>query len=245
MSSVTALFTMDELMVTFGSVWTYVFIVFILLLVTGLAIQLRRYIKRTESLEAELETWYNDELTSLLSRRMWFFLATRLFNQVKGALSSPTDEDRRHSGSNAYSGPLTFLFIDIDHFKRVNDTHGHAIGDKVLAALGRIICKHVRGDDLAGRFGGEEIVVALCSDIFGAQAFIRRIREELTRTKFENERGETFDITISTGMVQLTNPNETMQGMITAADALLYKAKGNGRNRYIMQEASGTTEHTD
>jgi diguanylate cyclase (GGDEF)-like protein len=124
--------------------------------------------------------------------------------------------------------PLTLILADVDHFKAINDTYGHAVGDHLLSALGRIFGSQVRPYDVAARFGGEEFVLLFpgteCHD--GA-AIAERLRRQVATIQIPNgpER-----ITISCGVATLME-NDSAEAVLARADAALYRAKDGGRNR--------------
>lgn len=242
---------------SFGSVTIWAFLVFTLLLLLSLAFYIRSLLKAKESLQdkcatlgeqvgnlqRELESWHRDLLTNLLSRRMWQEEFRRMYNVAYKKLflrdgesrSSDSDESAKSDSSRE----LTLVYLDIDHFKKVNDTYGHPVGDLVLKRIGELINMIIRPGDLAGRIGGEEFVVALNTDVFGAQAFLRRFRKLLAMQSFTTEHGTTFEVTVSAGAVQLVLEETSIEKLIARADELLYLAKKDGRNRYAMQEGSG------
>ncbi|ACZ12633.1 GGDEF domain-containing protein [Sulfurospirillum deleyianum] len=131
-----------------------------------------------------------------------------------------------------YKIDYTLCFIDIDYFKRVNDTFGHEAGDVILSTVGKILRKYVRQVDFAGRYGGEEFLVVLPStDLVHAIHFADKIRSIVEQFKFlyKNER---ISVTVSCGVAQrsqYTSKEETL----SAADAFLYKAKEAGRNQVM------------
>lgn len=132
-----------------------------------------------------------------------------------------------------YRGPLSLLFIDIDHFKQVNDQYGHAFGDAVLAMLASIIDRCLRGSDLSCRYGGEEFVVLLSgSDFAAAQAVAGRIMDQVRQAGFEEH--PDFQFTISVGVASgVPAQHHQLEDIITAADKAMYKAKHQGRNRVV------------
>ncbi len=132
------------------------------------------------------------------------------------------------------------LVIDIDHFKKLNDTHGHLIGDKVLVGLGNIIKASVRSGDLAFRYGGEEFVVVLPGTT--AQVGLKiaeRLRAKVAEWTFEGEKGR-IPVTVSIG-VSVKKPGMNSQVIFEQADRALYRAKQLGRNNvqsYLKPEAA-------
>lgn len=254
MASLFAMYDLAELQEAFGSAWTWTFLLFILFLVVALALYVRKHRKRIEDLEGQLRSWHRDELTGLLSRRMFMEQAKHMFGVVFRHLYEKDGERRRTDKAVQAEGnmsplalvgrQMSLIFFDIDHFKKVNDTYGHLIGDVVLAKLGEIINSHIRHGDHAGRYGGEEFVIALSADVFGAQAFLRRVRKDLAQTTFTTDDGKEFQITLSGGIIQLASPEQTFKSLLDEADQLNYKAKEAGRDRYFMRECEGDVEYT-
>ena len=121
------------------------------------------------------------------------------------------------------------LIIDIDHFKRLNDTYGHLAGDRVLVTLANIIKQSVRAGDLAFRYGGEEFLVVLpgtTSQI--GHKIAERLRQKMADWPFEHE-AEQIRVTVSIGM-SLKKPGMNSQTVFEQADAAMYRAKQSGRN---------------
>jgi len=132
-----------------------------------------------------------------------------------------------------YSGQsLSVLMIDVDHFKRFNDTYGHLAGDIVLSALGQALLEHLRPTDLSVRYGGEEFVVILPSaDLAGARIAAERLRRAVKTTPIVTHQGATLpSVTISIGIAQLSG-DEDAASVLGRADVALYRAKNLGRNR--------------
>jgi diguanylate cyclase (GGDEF)-like protein len=122
--------------------------------------------------------------------------------------------------------------IDIDHFKRVNDNHGHQCGDMVIREIGAKLTKSLRKYDYAGRYGGEEFYVVFSNttaDI--AQSIAERFRIEMGETQFECGE-ETFNVTVSIGVAQF-NSGESPDRWISRADGAMYQAKQRGRNQVV------------
>jgi two-component system cell cycle response regulator len=129
---------------------------------------------------------------------------------------------------------LSLLLIDADHFKRVNDTWGHAAGDAALRALAGHLQRSVRGEDMIARFGGEEFaVLARETTAIGAMAVAERIRKSVERTPVVLEGGQTVSLTVSIGVVHLggSRAYPAAHALLEAADEALYRAKEAGRNR--------------
>jgi len=158
---------------------------------------------------------YFDELTSLLNRRGFYNAALPLLNLAK----------RKQSHVAA-------IMIDIDHFKRVNDSLGHQAGDAALKEVGRLLKSVIRDSDLSARYGGEEFLV-FCPEIKPGGA---RIVGEKIRSAVEAASGLGAAVTISLGAAEAVPPKdsnceEDLAALIKAADSFLYAAKRNGRNR--------------
>jgi diguanylate cyclase (GGDEF)-like protein len=130
-----------------------------------------------------------------------------------------------------FGSPVAVLMLDIDWFKRVNDTHGHAMGDAVLRHLAELTKGRLRGIDLFGRLGGEEFGILLPgTDGPGAWQFADRFRRDVAETPIKSCAG-TIPITISIGVAELAQGDATADGVLARADAALYRAKEGGRNR--------------
>jgi diguanylate cyclase (GGDEF)-like protein len=126
--------------------------------------------------------------------------------------------------------------IDIDHFKHVNDAHGHPVGDLVLAKTGEVLRMLSRGGDHAVRYGGEELAVLLPNTrVEHALVFAQRVREHIESSRVEYEPGKSLGITVSIGVATLTR-DETSADLIRLADAALYQAKAGGRNQVRLSE---------
>jgi diguanylate cyclase (GGDEF)-like protein len=128
------------------------------------------------------------------------------------------------------------VITDIDHFKLVNDTYGHATGDVVIKELGEILNRLKRETDVVARFGGEEFCV-LCeeTDTAGAVQLAERVRQEVERTTFETEVGK-LQVTCSLGVATFPEHARTRERLFETADRALYKAKHAGRNRVEAAE---------
>ncbi len=151
------------------------------------------------------------------------------------------DETLAHAvaQSRERKAPIALLMLDIDHFKRINDTHGHLVGDDCLRAVADVLRRHVReGDDFVARYGGEEFVVLLpgaTRDDAARRAEI--LRSEVAALRIADH-GETISLTISLGLSAMDG-NDLHSGpdkLIRAADAALYRAKREGRNRLVVAD---------
>ncbi|MBK8973156.1 MAG: diguanylate cyclase [Hahellaceae bacterium] len=146
------------------------------------------------------------------------------------------------SFANRYQHPLTFLLIDIDHFKLINDTHGHAAGDAVLKAVVERINRCCRDSDTVFRLGGEEFGVILANaSLTDAWVIAERMRQAVSDKPFAFGK-VSIPVTISLGCANY-HPNESGNELIARADAALYQAKRNGRNQTRI--AQGDQPHAD
>ncbi len=134
--------------------------------------------------------------------------------------------------------PFSIIMVDIDHFKKVNDTFGHLVGDSLLKSIANMLKSHLRKNDIASRYGGEEFLILLPeTGIEGAKAAAQKIRDTLATKEWKlKETGEPMGrITISMG-IALYKLNEPEEALIKRADDALYLAKNRGRDRIITQE---------
>jgi len=132
-----------------------------------------------------------------------------------------------------YQTEFSVLMIDLDRFKKVNDSRGHLVGDSVLRQIGDLLRSEVRSVDLAARYGGEEFVIVLPeTDAEGALVFAERLRERVEQTNFA-ETGDPLSVTVSIGVGCATPDDDvpTSDSLIARADEALYRAKNAGRNR--------------
>jgi two-component system cell cycle response regulator len=136
--------------------------------------------------------------------------------------------------STRFKKPLSVLICDIDHFKKVNDTYGHDIGDIVIKGFGDVLKRTKRDTDVVGRFGGEEFVV-VCeeTDSEGAALLAERIRSELESTRFHSEQGS-LSVTCSVGVATFPQAGRDWDALFKSTDEALYASKRNGRNRVTI-----------
>jgi len=136
---------------------------------------------------------------------------------------------------------LTAFVVDVDYFKKINDTLGHPAGDEVLRAMAATLQKMVRTEDLVARFGGEEFVVLARSiDERGTVVFAERLRATVENLRVPWE-GDSIRLTISVGVAHYDTqrPYVSAESMLAAADGALYRAKNSGRNRVVLAEFQG------
>ncbi len=163
---------------------------------------------------------------------------TRLANRRR----LESDLDAECERSLRYARPLSFIMLDLDHFKTVNDTYGHARGDDVLQSVAALITDLLRSTDTAYRYGGEEIAVIVReSDTHSAQVLAERLRSRI-ESAFAGP-GET-GVTASLGIASMPTDAATPQGLVEAADVAMYTAKQQGRNRIVVAGAPATATAT-
>src|SRR5262249_35368210 len=132
---------------------------------------------------------------------------------------------------------LTLGLIDVDFFKLVNDRHGHAAGDRVLATLGRLLGARFRAHDLKGRWGGEEFALAFPGEeIEVAGALVQRVLDEFASVPFRILGAPPFRVTFSAGLARHPGDGGTVQTLLERADRRLYAAKQAGRARVVGTE---------
>jgi diguanylate cyclase (GGDEF)-like protein len=161
-----------------------------------------------------------DPLTQLYNRRHFVSEGEYLVEQAKAA-----------------GEPLSVIALDIDHFKTVNDTHGHHVGDLVLMDMAGIFKQYSRDRDLVARFGGEEFVILLPgADHAEAQNCAERIRRGVERHAVDAGDGLEVRITVSMGVSEVNTAVESVESAVNRADKALYQAKALGRNRVCCSE---------
>lgn len=157
-----------------------------------------------------------DPLTGVNNRR---FFDQRIEEEVSRAKRQQT--------------PLSCLFVDLDHFKRVNDQHGHQAGDQILKQVAGLLNDSLRSTDVLARYGGEEFVILLTdTDADAAAEIARRMREHIAALVFTVSHGRKVQITLSIGLATLTQNSalQTSKQLIQTADQAVYAAKVSGRN---------------
>lgn len=182
----------------------------------------KRYAERLRLMvSSAVELAITDPLTSLYNRR---YLDTHLKSVV--------------ARSAATAKPACVLLFDIDHFKGVNDNHGHDAGDDVLRDFSERLRRGVRGIDLVARYGGEEFVVVMPeTDVSFAGTVAERLRRDVEKVPFAIRAGGTLPVTVSIGLAEWVGPGDSAEALIRRADQALYAAKRAGRNRVVASAA--------
>ena len=184
----------------------------------ALTIQRAHLLERARAFEQRATT---DGLTGLRNRQQILELAEREFQRARRL---------RH--------PLTTLMVDIDNFKQVNDTYGHAAGDQVLRAVAERTRSNLRDIDLLGRYGGDEFVVLLVeTELDGARNVAERVRQAVAQTPVDVDRGP-LNVTISVGVAALLEDCPNLAALVNDADVALYAAKKAGKNRINVKRES-------
>lgn len=141
-----------------------------------------------------------------------------------------------HARNLRYGNATSLVMLDIDHFKRVNDTYGHQAGDEVIKQVARLVREQVRDSDVAGRYGGEEFGVVLPdTDKASARIFAERLRQAVEGLDVVFE-GQRIRFTISLGVADTSQPSSSHAELIAWADHALYASKHGGRNRVTLHE---------
>jgi len=138
--------------------------------------------------------------------------------------------------STRYGTPLSISIVDIDHFKNVNDTYGHATGDDVLRTIAARLREQIRHPDTLGRYGGEEFLIVLPnSELKAAVDQAKRLCQHVRAMRIESDR-HNLSVTISVGVAQLKITQENWEQFLHRADVAMYQAKNNGRDQWAVAE---------
>jgi len=138
--------------------------------------------------------------------------------------------------SDHYGTPLSVSLLDIDHFKKINDTHGHTVGDDVLRNLGGELRNHIRYPDTIGRYGGEEFLIVLPHSTLKAASEQAERLCSYVRSLLIKSGEEGIGITVSIGIAQYKIHKEDWEALLNRADVALYQAKNSGRDRWAVAE---------
>ncbi|MGA2506726.1 MAG: GGDEF domain-containing protein [Chitinispirillaceae bacterium] len=189
-------------------------------LVNNFALETAIYIRRVADLELESII---DPLTGVYNRR---YLDLMLKHEVKR--------------SSRYNLPLSVIMLDIDHFKKVNDSYGHQAGDFVLASIGKLLLSAARTTDIVTRYGGEELmIIATNTPVSTAPVFAERLRKAVADSIMappgESTRGEMVRVTVSIGVASFGPETNTVETLVKNVDDALREAKAKGRNTVIVR----------
>jgi diguanylate cyclase (GGDEF)-like protein len=196
---------------------------FLLPLLLGIAWTFGFVILNSERLEVDLKSAQvelqrlatTDFLTGISNNRSFFETGEREIQRAR-----------------RYGRPLGLLMFDIDHFKRINDTYGHAAGDQVLVAIAAACRNFLRDIDVFGRLGGEEFAILLPeTDLAGGKTTAERLRKAIAETGIEAGAATTLHVTISLGVSVLSPEDDQIEQVLKRADDAMYQAKRDGRNR--------------
>ncbi len=174
-----------------------------------------------ESVNNTMALAVTDDLTGLYNRRYFDRHLTMMLGKAQS-------QDR----------DMAVMMLDIDHFKSVNDAHGHDVGDTVLREFALRVKRNVRGVDLACRFGGEEFVVLMPdTDYRQAESVAERVRAAVAERNFDIGGGKDISVTVSLGVTLNERLTDTPESVLKRADVALYRAKREGRNRVVFDAA--------
>src|SRR5262245_29491837 len=210
----------------------------------GIKVEQRELVDGDKSMvgsSTTLKFTYHDYLDEVFQRQMYESALrdglTKVFNKKYF-----TDYlEKEFAFADRHGGPLALIFIDIDHFKKINDTHGHPAGDFVLADLSQLMAGLLRTEDVLARFGGEEVPgVWRGSDLGGARIVAERLRRAVEERKLSFG-GKDIPVTISLGIVAIPESGiADHNAFLAAADKALYEAKRSGRNRVCVHGSEQT-----
>ena len=186
---------------------------------TGIWLAMRLLVEAEEARRTAESMAVTDALTVAFNRRHFFIAGERRFAHAR----------RLHE-------PASVLLLDVDDFKAVNDLHGHALGDRVLIAVGQACMARMRESDLLARYGGEEFVALLpATTRTHALQVAERIRAAVAGLQFSTDAGGSVRPTVSVGVAMLTTESSTepsiFDGLLAQADSAMYRAKCGGKNR--------------
>ncbi|MDU6340301.1 MAG: diguanylate cyclase [Clostridium sp.] len=157
-----------------------------------------------------------DVLTKIFNRREALRKSEKIYNKVK-----------------KYYDSYWVMMVDVDNFKKINDTYGHQTGDKVLASIAKVIKESIRECDIVGRYGGEEFIVIVKDDKNSYLKIAERIRNNVENTVINIGENEIIKVTSSIGITKMDATDKTFQQIISEADKALYEAKNSGKNKVV------------
>jgi diguanylate cyclase (GGDEF)-like protein len=190
----------------------------VLLAVNGVVVWL---LVQQRLLSQLLQHAHTDELSGVCNRRA--------FQQIAAQMLAQAAEEGQE---------VCLAVIDVDHFKQVNDGHGHGVGDQVIAFVSQFLFNAVRRTDLVGRLGGDEFALLISSNREQALVLLERARQGLQHQSFVLADGTTLPLTLSVGVATTASNGYQLERLLTSADAALYVAKDKGRNRVVdLEEA--------
>ena len=213
------LFPMAMASLSFGRIgtgWVAMFAIEVVLYVVGAAF-IVLVLSKDRAVRAYKTAAATDPLTGLLNRRGFFDAAAAMMGAHR-----------------ATKTPVSVLAFDIDHFKKINDTHGHAAGDAMLQLFATVVSRTMRGGDIIGRVGGEEFVALLSGPMAETAVAAERMRNAFV-TATDGPNGHGIPATVSVG-VACGSPHAAIDMLIARADTALYRAKANGRNRVELSD---------
>jgi diguanylate cyclase len=189
-----------------------------------------RFLENQNRLREEIQKTHNDLYDAIIKTDPLTGAETRVTMNARL-------QDRLSNANSDHIGDW-FVMMDLDHFKRVNDTYGHSVGDEVLARVASTVRTQIRTHDLFFRYGGEEFLLCIGEvDCVMAFQIAERIRRSIASGEFNAPNGNRFTVTASFGLVRLM-PGLSVIDTIDRADAALYEAKNAGRNRVQMFEGT-------
>ena len=164
-----------------------------------------------------------DSLTKVLTRRAIF---TKFNEEIDRAAR--------------YKRPLVIAMVDVDHFKKFNDTEGHVLGDEALKKIAQAFCTNLRKSDAVGRYGGEEFLLVLPeTKLQSAREIAERLRHNIEKISFQGQKEEAY-LTVSMGLAAFPEHGTNADDLVQAADHGLYMAKQKGRNQIVCEKFHGT-----
>ncbi|HSW62051.1 MAG TPA: diguanylate cyclase [Dissulfurispiraceae bacterium] len=191
--------------------------------------------------------WFREEVTARLQNSRFVYDKVREVERMldrdylTGAYNRKFFMERfqeESSWAHRHGEPISIVMIDIDFFKKINDTHGHSTGDLVLQQITKLIESRIRLSDIMARFGGEEFIVLMSNTgAETARAVAESVRQAVAENEFYSENRLRLPVTVSAGVAMFhREPEVTVDNLIGRADAALYRAKETGRNRVICAD---------